>query len=247
MDFDYEAPSYVRAQQPEFFAEATLIKEKLAQYSIDDLMSLMHISRPLAEKVASMYQSAATKPALWAYRGDVFKGFQAETINQTAAEFAQDHLLIASAVYGVLRPYDNISPYRLEMNTKLTTGDSGSLYEFWKPKLARYISTRSSLEGGLCVLSSEEYAKAAIGGLSASIRIVTPAFIDRKPNGVDAQIPIYNKMMRGAMARWVVDRQIDSADRLHEFSGHGYHYNASMSTPDRPVFYRHEMRPLRFT
>lgn len=247
MDFDHDAPRYVHAEQPEFYIEAKLIKDRLAHYTIDDLMILMHISRPLAEKVTAMYQSVATKPALWAYRGDVFKGFQVETIHQSAAEFAQDHLLIASAVYGILRPHDKISPYRLEMGAKLSVGDSGSLYDFWKSKLARYIAARPGLAGELCVLSSEEYAKAAIGGLPPSIRIATPAFIDRKPSGLDAQIPIYNKMMRGAMARWVVDQQIDSLNRLHEFSGHGYQYNASMSTPDRPVFYRQEMRPLRFT
>lgn len=246
MDFDHNTPSFVRSEQPTFSTDAKLLRDMLAQYGVEDLMSFMHISRSLAESVAAMYRSGAMKPALWAYRGDVFKGFQAETLGQPAAEFAQDHLLIASAVYGVLCPYNNISPYRLEMSAKLSVGDSNSLYKFWKPKLAHYIAARPSLAGELCILSSEEYAKAAIGGLPASIRIVTPAFIDRKPSGQDAQIPIYNKMMRGAMARWIVDNRIDSVDLLHAFSEHGYHYNQAMSKPNRPVFYRQKMRPLQF-
>ncbi|MNY70066.1 hypothetical protein D3C86_2081220 [compost metagenome] len=74
--------------------------------------------------------------------------------------------------------------------------------------------------------------------------MVTPAFIDKKPNGTEAQVAIYNKMMRGVMGRWVVDRRIDSLDDIQDFGAHGYAYSKTRSTPDRPVFYREIMKPL---
>ena len=82
--------------------------------------------------------------------------------------------------------------------------------------------------------------------LDQSVAVVTPAFIDKKPDDAESQVAIYNKMMRGVMARWIVDARIDSLERLQEFSAHGYNFSPERSTTDRPVFYRHRMTPLVF-
>jgi uncharacterized protein len=247
MDFSADTPDYVQARQPYFAAEAAQIRAMLAGYDTEGIMKLMHVSRSLAERVVVQYTVPVTpKAALWAYRGDVFKGLRAWTLDAETAVFADAHLLVPSAIYGILRPYELIEPYRLEMNAKLSIEATKDLHEYWGERLAQYVTRLPELQGELCILSSEEYSRALVAKLPAEVTVTTPAFIDRKPNGQEAQVPIYNKMMRGAMGRWIVDHRVDTAAGLVKFNGHGYAYSPERSRPQRPVFFRSEMKPLRF-
>jgi cytoplasmic iron level regulating protein YaaA (DUF328/UPF0246 family) len=247
LDFSADTPEYVTARRPHFADEAARIRGMLATYDAEAIMKLMHVSRPLAERVVAQYAvPVAPKAALWAYRGDVFKGFRAWTLEPGSAAFADTHLLVPSAVYGVLRPYDLIEPYRLEMNARLCVETAKDLHEYWGERLAQYVTRLPEVRGEVCVLSSEEYSKALLAKLPADIVVTTPAFIDRKPDGQEAQVPIYNKMMRGVMGRWIVDHRVDAAVDLVRFSGHGYAYSSERSRPGRPVYYRTKMTPLRF-
>jgi cytoplasmic iron level regulating protein YaaA (DUF328/UPF0246 family) len=248
MDFVTPSPTFAAQTTPLFHEEAAKVRNVLASYSVDQIMNLMHVSRTLAEQVVAMYaDTLQQKQALWTYTGDVFKGFQARTIDAESSAFAEEHLLIASAVYGVLRPSDMIAPYRLEMRAKPVIEGFKDMYDFWGKKPAEYVSSCQELQGELCVLSSEEYAKVVTRQLSQeALRIATPAFIDTRADGSEAQIPIYNKMMRGVMARWIMDARVDSLDRLNEFTAHGYIYSQQRSADARPVFFRREMKPLVF-
>lgn len=242
MDFVTAAPSFVVATVPVFQAEADRLRSLISALDHIALRKLMSVSADLASKVQDMYREEATKPAFWAYDGDVFKGVQAVKLAESDALFAQEHVLVPSGLYGLIRPFDLISPYRLEMKAKLAAGDAGNLYQFWGDKLGKYVEAHAERE--VLMLSSYEYAKAIAPYLSSATRVVTPAFIDKKPNGNEAQVAIYNKMMRGVMGRWVIDRHIDSLGDIEAFGAHGYVYSKERSTPDRPVFYREIMTPL---
>lgn len=244
MDFAAPAPSFAVATTPVFQTEATAIRAQLAGYSVDELEKLMHISTPLAEKVQAMYRSMATKQAIWAYNGDVFKGVKAGTLTEADARFAQRHILVPSAVYGLVRPFDAIAPYRLEMKAKLAVGDAPSVAEFWGERAAQYIASYRQKE--LLLLSSKEYSQPVLRHVLPDIRVVTPLFLDTKPSGEIGQVPIYSKMMRGVMARWVIDQRCDSADDVVRFQAHGYRYDAAHSAPDAPAFRREYMTPLKF-
>lgn len=246
MDFSTQIPIAITPTTPVFDAEARQIRQLLASYPHTEMAGLMRTSTTLTNQVMAMYQSGDRKSALWTYHGDVFKGVQAASLGLADVEWAQQHLLIPSAVYGLLRPLDVISPYRLEMSAVLAVGDSHHLYDFWATRLANYVQGRPELSSVLCVLASKEYARAVLAQLPHSIRVVTPVFMDRKSNGTLGQVPIYSKMMRGVMARWLIDQRIDQPDRLMEFSAHGYQYDPSRSTPDQPVFCRQVMTPLVF-
>lgn len=244
MDFVTPAPAFVGSTAPLFGEQADVLRSKLAALSVNQIASLMHVSRPLAEKTQAMYSDTASKQAFWAYDGDVFKGIQVKTLTAEDAEFAQEHVLVPSGLYGLIRPYDMISPYRLEMKAKLSVGKASNLYEFWSDTLGKYVDTHA--DGEVLMLSSYEYARTIIPYFSKTTRVVTPAFIDTKPNGKEEQVAIYNKMMRGVMGRWVIDNKIDSLDDITTFSAHGYSYSPERSTKDKPVFYREKMVPLRF-
>lgn len=244
MDFETAAPDYAQSAKPEFHRQAEGIRSTIGTYSIDRIEKLMSVSEALAQKVHLMYKRTELKQAFWAYDGDVFKGVQAKTLTEKDALFAQDHVLVPSAVYGLVRPFDMIAPYRLEMKAKFAMGDAKNLYELWGDRLGTYIETRANHE--VLMLSSYEYAKAILPYLAPATRVVTPAFIDKKPDGTEAQVAIYNKMMRGVMGRWVIDKRIDALEDIYVFCAHGYAYSKERSSLDRPVFYREVMTPLKF-
>jgi cytoplasmic iron level regulating protein YaaA (DUF328/UPF0246 family) len=244
MNFTDDAPIFSHSTVAGFADEACVIRLAVARLSISEIKGLMKVSDTLAQKTHDLYKVRIAKQAFWAYDGDVFKGIQAKTLDEPAASFAQAHIVVPSAVYGLVRPYDMIAPYRLEMKAKLVIGDAKNLYEFWGDKLARYVDHVANKE--VLMLSSYEYARTILPHLATTTRVVTPAFIDKKPNGEESQIAIYNKMMRGVMARWVIDNRIDSLELIHTFNAHGYRYDVKRSTNQKPVFYRHTMKPLIF-
>ena len=244
MDFDSPLPIDIQASQPLFGSEAKEVRAAMKQLDVNGLRSAMKMSQDLAVRTQQLYadDNPPTKPALWTYVGDVYRGVQSATMTQADADWAQTHLMIASGLYGLLRPQDAVSPYRLEMAARLTIGESENLYQYWSLKLAKYIESTGTKE--LVVLSSDEYARAAIKNLSPSIAVYTPRFFDTKPNGVVGQVPIYNKQMRGVMARWMIDNRVEDASELVKFNQHDYVYDESRSLPKDPVFTRQVMRPL---
>lgn len=241
-DFESDAPEWVVSTNPMFYDEAAIIVGVLSEISEASLARRMRVSAPIAKlnKERLTTWGDIKKPALWAYKGDVYKGMYADTLTSVEAEWAQKHIRIMSGMYGILRPTDAISPYRLEMKTKLSIRGAKDLYEFWGSGLAKSLES----DAIICNLASEEYAKPITK--HAHQRIVTPVFMDNKPNGAVGAVPIYSKMMRGVMARWIIDNRIDNPDELVRFDRFDYFYDASRSARDAPVFVRRAMTPLVF-
>lgn len=248
MDFTSSLPYSVALQRPIFHGQAHQVVTKLQAYSEQRLMKLMAISQPIAAAVKTMYQqwdeSSDGRPALWTYKGDVYKGIKAQCIDEASAAWAERHLLMLSGLYGLVRPYDGIQRYRLEMKTQLKIGRAQTLNEFWGSKLSDVVAAQGS--DWICNLSSDEYAKPALRYLPANSVVITPVFFDTKLNGIVGTVPIYSKMMRGVMCRWMIDNRVDSPEQLEQFAAHGYAYDDTRSKPNAPAFLRAVMKPLVF-
>lgn len=232
----------VKTTVPYFLEQAEQVVEVIRQTK--NLNPIMHASDTILANVATMYRQwgIVTKPSAFMYKGDVYKGFYSNTLNTEDVIWMQENLMILSGLYGLLKPLDEISQYRLEMKAAVSVGASKNLYEFWGDMLAKYSDTHS--DGIICMLSSEEYAR-PIRKYSQS-RIVTPVFMDHKPNGAVGPVPIYSKMMRGVMARWIIDHRVSHPDQLVDFDRFGYSYDKSRSIPNAPAFVREIMTPLVF-
>ena len=241
-----DCPLPITPETPLFIDQAANIAAKVAGLSIEKIMIVMQVSQPLAEAVQGFYADwEASKPgklALWTYRGDVYKGLQAGSLSNADADWAQQHLIIASGLYGTLRPFDGIQAYRLEMKTSLAIGRSKNLYDFWGSRLSESVAAQAY--DWVCNCCSEEYSRPIVGGLK--LPVITPVFFDTKPNGSIGTVPIYSKMMRGVFARWMIDNRITSPEQLTAFMAHGYSYDVSRSQPNFPGFSRAKMVPLRF-
>ncbi len=243
---DYDTPAEgVAVTQPDLLKQSRKLNKILREYSELDIMELMHVSNNIASLNVERNHSWKTpfneknaKPAVLAFKGDVYQGLDAESLNKNDMKFTQNHLRILSGLYGVLRPLDLMQAYRLEMGTKLPNDNGKNLYEFWgstvTDKLNEELSSHKTQT--LVNLASNEYFK-VVKKKELDGEIITPAFKERK-NGDFKMIGIFAKKARGLMTRFMIKNRIDQAEDLKEFDLDGYAFNETLSTDTNWVFTR---------
>ncbi len=243
---DFEKPvNNSLSTQPEFVKEASVLIRPLRKLKVDQLIELMDISPKLAQLNQErfwLWRPEFTvdfaRQALYAFRGDVYTGLDADTLNSTDISLAQEKLRILSGLYGVIRPLDLIRPYRLEMGTSLSVGKNRNLYEFWQKKITARIRKDLNESGSnlLINLASVEYFK-AIDQKKLKAEIVIPEFREGK-NGTYQMVSFFAKKARGLMTRFILQNGIEFEDQLRAFDSEGYCYNSYLSQKGRPVFTR---------
>ena len=222
-----------------------LIKE-LQNKSPDELSSLMGLSEKLSTlnfernmnwKVPKK-PSSVSRQAIYAFKGDVYMGLEAETVSKRQINYAQKHLAILSGLYGLLKPLDLIYPYRLEMGTKMKNSKGKNLYEFWGSKITDNLNEQMSghKRKGVINLASVEYFS-SVKPNELSGPCISPVFKDYK-NGDYKIISFFAKKARGMMARFIIENKADSLDEIKEFNSSGYKYSKKDSSEFSPVFLR---------
>ena len=244
LDFENK-PSSLHYSTNDFLSEAEKLSKELKNYTADDLIKLMGISSKLAylnyERFATWkrpFNIENAKQALLAFKGDVYIGLDAETLNEKELLYTQDHLRILSGLYGVLRPLDLIQPYRLEMGTKLNTNSFQGLYKYWGDKLTQNINKAliAQSDDVLINLASNEYFK-ALNKSKLNAKIITPVFKDFK-NGEYKTISFYAKKARGLMSRFILKNQLKNPEELKHFETNGYYFSEAESNANQLVFLR---------
>ena len=235
---DKALPLDIQPTQPLFGDETSVLLSKLQRVrSARQLGRVLDISENLADLNHARYRHwddpVARRSALWMYSGDVYNGLDAFGLDIATAQRMQNDLLIISGLYGLVRPFDLVQPYRLEMRSKLKGAWGNDLYRFWGSKLANYIEDLGT--STVLVCASREYAKAVVPGLSAEIAVVTPRFLQPTPNGLKEK-SLFAKHARGALARWVADNRVEDSSGLADFGVDGILYNPHLSSPAEPVF-----------
>ena len=217
--------------EPAFTDEAGRLAAHARQLTLGKLKSLMDLSDDLAKLNRDRFRdfsetptSEATRPALYAFAGDTFQGFDAASLDDEGRERAQSHMRILSGLYGVLRPMDAIQPYRLEMGSRLKTRRGSTLYEFWGDRIARALNEAAE-EAGTDILvncASQEYF-GAVDLKALKLRVITPGFYEVK-NGTPKIVSFFAKKARGAMARFIVENRVTTEEGLRDFDLGGYRF-----------------------
>lgn len=220
---------------PLFKEQADELTDYLQELTVEELQKAMHVSAKLAATVEVLYETRLEQPvsaAVETFRGDIYSGLRALEWNEAEKDFAQQHLKLLSGLYGVLRPFDGIQPYRLELGYRLPSPVYKDLYNFWGDRIAESLP----MHGPIINVTSDEYAKAALPFLDPS-RIITPVFLTRKVAGQEpAFVVVHTKIARGAYARWLIQRGLSTVDGLEGFNDLGYVYSVERSTPTQPVY-----------
>jgi hypothetical protein len=248
---DYDSPVRTRLQtQPLFVEQASELIGVLRKKSQRDVADLMKLSDALAQLNVQRYaewkpsfDTSNARQAVLAFNGDVYEGLQAADLSDQQLQWAQEHVVMLSGLYGALRPLDLMRPYRLEMGTRLETKRGKTLYAFWGEQIANYLNQRLAEQGAkheavVVNLASEEYFK-VVNQKVLKARVVQCVFQDEK-NGVWKVISFHAKRARGLMARYVIDNGITKPEDLKGFTSEGYAYVASESSDDQLVFRRPE-------
>ncbi|MFA5598115.1 MAG: peroxide stress protein YaaA [Pusillimonas sp.] len=245
---DYDSPvRTTKHSQPRFVPQAQGLIDVLRQKSATEVSALMSLSDTLARLNVERYQAwepkftqTNSRQAVLAFNGDVYEGLDAATLSDDQLDWAQQHVAILSGLYGVLRPFDLMQPYRLEMGTKLATAKGKNLYDYWGTEIADYLNQCLAQQGSDVVvnLASEEYFK-SVDQKVLKARVVQCVFQDEK-NGTWKIISFYAKRARGLMARYIVDHRIDDPEQLKGFNVDGYAFYPEASTDLKLVFRRPE-------
>jgi len=235
---DYESPlPDLTPTRPRFAAEAETLAAAAAHLTQKKLSELMHISPALAKLNADRFRDfaeAPERPAIFAFDGDVYTGFDVKTLEDEAITFAQDHLRLLSGLYGMLRPLDLMRPYRLEMGTRWAPRHK-TLTDWWGDRIGRALAEDVAADGEKVVLNlaSQEYWAGVAGHLPADVRVVAIDFRDG-----DRFVSFHAKKARGMMARWMVEHRITDIDAMRGFDSDGYAFDAAASSDDQWRFAR---------
>jgi len=239
------------ASLPFFIQESTTLMSSLQSLSDDDLGQTMKLSNKLKTTVSEWHSKwksytdtrSATKsgaiPCAFAMKGEAFKSLNIQDFDSNELKYAQEHLIILSGLYGILRPCDLIMPYRLEMGqTFRVDKDYTSLNAYWSARFQEPVLKKlKALDTRIILnLASDEYSKVIVrSGVKAEM--VTCSFKEVSSKGIKS-ISTFAKQARGAMARFVIQNKITEIEKLKNFNKLGYSFNPDLSEPDHIIFTR---------
>lgn len=231
--------------QPRLLSESTLLVENLRGKSVDDIRALMKVSDNIAVLNHQRFQAFETpfntdnaKPAALVFKGDVYQGLDANSLDEESLDFAQKHIRILSGLYGILRPLDLMQPYRLEMGTKLQNDKGKNLYEFWGNQITDLINEDLVENNNNIIinLASNEYFK-SVKKKALQGQIYDIQFKENR-NGIYKIIAFNAKKARGRMARYIAQNKITNAEALKAFDWDNYLFNEDLSNDTTFCFTR---------
>ncbi|APS40344.1 hypothetical protein SAMN04488033_106114 [Salegentibacter agarivorans] len=243
LDYESKLPT-TRGTQPAFLETTVKLNRKMARMTKNEISKLMGISDKLADLNYTRYQAFEeehnkknSRPAMYAFNGDVYTGLDAYTIPTDKLDRLQDILRILSGLYGVLKPLDLMQPYRLEMGTSVGIERKNNLYEVWQSKVTKLLNDEMK-EGELFInLASNEYFK-AVDTKKLKAEVISPVFKDFK-NGKLKIISFFAKKARGAMVRYIIDKDVNTMEELKSFDYMDYRFSEEHTEKENePVFIR---------
>ena len=247
-DLDYKS-DYLRSSndEPRLWQKSQDIISILAKKTSKQLQTLMDISEKLATENVNrnkaftpLFTNENSRPAIYAFSGDVYRGLEAYSMNDQQINYCQNHLRILSGLYGLLKPLDLIQPYRLEMGTQLKVKSAKNLYKFWANEITNLINQDvEDLQTSTIVnLASQEYW-AAVSEPKCNAKIITIHFREIRKGKL--QFVSYTaKKTRGLMVKYAALHELQKVEELKKFNLDHYEYQHSLSS-DLEWFFTKEM------
>lgn len=228
---------------PLFQSVSDVLADEMARHDIGELARQLDCSRSLAAENLKRYQQfhhAIPMPAILAYNGQAYKHLKANTLDEKALAFSQNHLWITCFLYGLLRPMDAIVPYRMEHCVSLEATYDKPINQFWKDKLTDILIDSVKADDGILVhLSTEEYEHLFDWKrVLEEVKVVHPLFYVRNANGGLKMQAVWAKTCRGAMVRYILQNQITSPEELRGFSYEGFEFSPYHGEEAFPHFIR---------
>ena len=221
---------------PVFLSRTEQLCKVLQSMSDAELKKLWKCNDQIAalniQRLQNMDLHNRLTPAVLAYEGIQYQYMAPGVFTEQAFRYVQEHLRILSGFYGILKPFDGVTPYRLEMQAKLRAGESKDLYAYWGDSLAKAIFSETD-----CIinLASKEYSVCVSKYLPEHVRFITCVFGEAK-DGKVIEKGTMCKMARGEMVRFMAENQIEDPEQIKFFDRLGYRFDAARSDDNLFVF-----------
>ncbi len=231
-----DADSLEYNQLPDFINDTEALTKYLKGLTYEELKTMWKCSEKIAtlnyERIQEMDVHQNLTPAILAFEGIQYQYMAPGVFETEELEYLEQHLRILSGFYGILRPFDGIVPYRLEMGTKLKNYHAKSLYEFWDRKLADKLFSESK-----CIvnLASEEYSKTIARYLQEDIKFVTCVFGEMIEEKV-VEKGTLAKMARGEMVRFMAENKVEDVEDIKNFNYLNYAFAKDLSDENTYIF-----------
>lgn len=232
MDTDTLAPEGL----PVFLDKTKELLEWMRRLTPGEAQSLWKCNDRIAEQNYRRFQemnlTRGLTPAVISYEGIQYQYMAPAVFGGAETDYIREHLRILSGFYGVLKPFDGVTPYRLEMQAKAS--DEGDLYRFWGDLIYREVTDGDHL---ILNLASKEYSRCVEKYLQPEDTYLTCVFADLV-DGKVKQKGTFAKMARGEMVRFLAENQVEEPEEIRGFDRLGYRFEERLSTEKEYVFIR---------
>ena len=223
---------------PAFLPRTEQLAKILQTMNIDALKNLWRCNDQIAalnvERLAHMDLHTQLTPAILAYEGIQYQYMAPGVFTDQEYAYIQEHLRILSGFYGILRPFDGVTSYRLEMQAKLEIGECKDLYAYWGDCLAKTLFAETD-----CIinLASKEYSVCVSKYLPDLVHFITCVFGEEK-DGKVIEKGTMCKMARGEMVRYMAQDQITNPVQIQSFDRLNYKFDETRSDDHTYFFLR---------
>ena len=234
MNVDTDSLPY--RDKPVFLSQAEQIALALQGMSREELRQLWKCNDSILaeniERLSHLDLNSRLTPALLAYEGVQYRYMAPRVFTNQEFDYVQKHLRIISGFYGVLKPFDGVTPYRLEMQAKLNLCETNNLYSYWGENISNHICSETD-----CIinLASKEYSICVSKHLRPGVRFISCVFGEEKDGRVVEKGTVC-KMARGEMVRYMAEHQIEKPEDICTFARLGYSFDAERSDAETYVF-----------
>ena len=227
---------FLPSSKPQFLNQTECLMQTMQNMSYDQLKQIWKCSDRLTadnmERLRYMDLYHHLTPALLSYEGIAYQHMAPRVFSEREMNYINEHLRIVSGFYGILRPTDGVTSYRLEMGAKLQVGAYQDLYHFWHNQLADCLGQETNL---IVNLASKEYSKAVAPYLPSHVRMITCVFAQRKGTKLIEQSTAC-KMARGDMVRFLAEQEIEDPVHMQFYDRMHYHFVSEESEDSTYVF-----------
>ena len=228
--------SFPIQSKPQFLDKTRILERFLKSRSNEQLKDLWHASENVTKQsilqLENMNLDERLTPAILAFSGIQYQYMAPDLFTQPALDYIQKNLRILSGFYGMLRPFDGVCPYRLELNTKMVGFRDYSLYHFWGSDIAENLFQEDNI---VIDLASKQYTRLVKPYLSQGRQLITVDFQELK-NDKWKTVGVHAKMARGEMVRYIAEKQIKNPTDLQDFNDFEFQFEPDVSTKYHYVF-----------
>ena len=227
---------YIGSSIPTYIDYSLILVDEIRKKSYEEMKEIWKCNEKIAkenfDRFKNMNLQGSLTPAIFSYQGIQYQYMAVNVMEASAIEYIKENLYILSGFFGILRAFDGVSPYRLEMQAKMEIGEHKNLYEFWGDKIYKKI-----FETGEVVinLASKEYSKTIESYLSKENKFITCVFAEKK-DGKVVQKATMAKMARGEMVNFIASGNIQNEEEIKKFDRLGFKFDKELSNEKKYVF-----------